>query len=156
MFIKFCYRFSLCILVFGIVGCGGGTDTSELPKTAPVMGVVSLDGSPLEWATVTFVPSGATKGVECVGLTDQSGKYSLKQVRGEEGVPPGEYRVVINHLVSSDGTPYKPGSEIAPITAGAVEALPVRYSNIEKTTLTANVPASGGEFPFELKVKKKK
>ncbi|WP_298865237.1 carboxypeptidase-like regulatory domain-containing protein [uncultured Gimesia sp.] len=156
MFIKFCYRLSLCILVFGVSGCGGSTDSSPLPETAPVMGVVSLDGNPLEFATVTFVPSGSTKGVECVGLTDASGKYTLKQIRGAEGVPPGEYRVVINHLVTSDGTPYKPGSDIAPITAGAEEALPVRYSSVDKTTLTAKVSAEGGEFPFELKVKKKK
>lgn len=156
MLIKFCYRLTLCISALGIAGCGGGTDSNSLPKTAPVMGVVNLDGNPLEWATVTFVPSGTTKGVECIGLTDESGKYSLKQIRGSEGVPPGEYRVVISQLVASDGTPYKPGSEIAPITAGAKEVLPVRYSNFEKTTLTANVPANGGDFPFQLKVKKKK
>ncbi|MCH9653115.1 MAG: carboxypeptidase-like regulatory domain-containing protein [Planctomycetes bacterium] len=156
MFIKFFYRLSLCILIFGVSGCGGSTDSSSLPETAPVMGVVNLDGNPLELATVTFVPSGTTKGVECVGLTDASGKYSLKQIRGAEGVPPGEYRVVINQLVTSDGTPYKPGSDIAPITVGAEEALPVHYSNIDKTTLMANVSVEGGEFPFELKSRKKR
>ncbi len=156
MLIKCCYRLSLGILLLGLAGCGGANNSSQLPETAPVMGVVNLNGAPLQWATVTFVPSGNTKGVECVGLTDESGKYSLKQIRGSEGVPPGEYRVVINQLVTSEGAPYKPGSEIAPITAGAVEALPLKYSNVEKTTLTANVSQSGGEFPFELQVKKKK
>ncbi len=156
MFLNSSLRFSLYILIIGTVGCGGGTDSKQLPKTAPASGVVTLNGKPLVFATVTFVPQGATKGIECVGMTDESGKYTLKQVRGGEGVPPGEYRVVINQLATSDGTPVKPGGEVPPITLGAVESLPPIYSSFTNSKLSAKVTDTGGEFPFELKGKGKK
>jgi hypothetical protein len=150
------FHFVLCILMLGMTGCGGAAATEDLPKTAPVAGVVTLDGKPLVSATVTFVPKGATKGVECVGFTDDSGKYTLSQIRGAAGAPPGEYRVVINYYVKSDGTPIKIDGSEAPANLCADEALPPMYSSFTDSILSAQVSDAGGEFPFELKSKGKK
>jgi hypothetical protein len=98
---------------------------------------------------VTFYPTGDTKGVECTAVTDATGKYKLKQVRGGDGAPAGDYKVVISRYLKKDGTPLGPNE--MPATAEAVESLPKRYSNHDAATLTAKVLAAGGDIPFDLK-----
>lgn len=146
-------RIFLSTTLLGLaVGCGGGADAKPLPVTVPVSGLVTLDGQPLASATVTFIPQGQTKGTDCKGMTDESGKYVLKQQHGTEGAPPGNYKVVISRLLRGDGTPLpKEGGGDGGI---ATETLSRRYSDITKTKLTAVVPEKGGEFKFDLKGKK--
>jgi hypothetical protein len=133
-------------------GCGGETPAKSLPKTVEVAGLLRMDGKPLTSALVTFVPSGSTKGVECTGLTDDAGKFSLTQLRGGSGAPPGEYRVVVNRFVKGDGKPVALGMGEFPADVGAVESLPPRYSSME-STLTATVPPMGGAISLDLKSK---
>ncbi len=150
--IRVCIPFVLCI----IVGCGESVPKKPLPETVPVSGSVSLDGNPLAFALVTFIPTGETKGLECSGITDESGNYTLKQLRGGEGAPPGDYRVVISQQMRGDGTPVAKsddGSQKEGTEGVAVEKLHPRYSDMSNSTLKATVPADGGEFPFELKSK---
>lgn len=149
------FHFVLCILLLGMTGCGGAVAKEALPKTVPVSGLVTMNGKPLVSATVTFVPQGETKGVECVGFTDESGKYTLKQVRGAAGAPPGDYRVVINHYVKADGSPIKIDGSEAPANLGADESLPPMYSSFTDSKLSVKVSQTGGDYPFELKGKKK-
>lgn len=148
-------RISLCLAVCGLLvglsGCGGGAEEKPLPSTVPVTGAVTMKGKPLVSATVTFVPQGETKGVECVGFTDEAGKYQLKQIRGGEGAPPGSYKVVINHFVKGDGSPIKIDGSEPPANLGAVESLPIKYSSFLDSKLTAQVSDAGGEFNFDLK-----
>ena len=147
--ISFC--FVVCSLLVGLSGCGGGAEDTSLPTTVPVSGTVTLKGKPLVSATVTFVPQGETKGVECVGFTDDAGKFQLKQIRGAEGAPPGSYKVVINHFVKGDGSPIKIDGSEPPANLGAVESLPIKYSSFLDSKLTAQVNDAGGEFNFDLK-----
>jgi len=147
----------LYVLILGLAGCGGGEELADLPETAPVSGVVTMDGKPLSYATVTFVPKGLTKGVECIGVTDEQGKYTLKQMRGAEGAPAGEYLVAISQFKKSDGSPFildfSDGEPEAPINQGAVESLPLKYSSVLDSILNAQVTDAGGDFPFELESK---
>jgi len=132
-------------------GCGGGeTPAKSLPSTVAVSGVVRMDGKPLSSTSVTFVPSGTTKGVECVGVTDDAGKYTLRQLRGGDGAPPGEYRVVVNRFVKNDGSPISLNTGEFPADVGAVESLPPRYSTMD-SQLVVTVPPMGGDVPIELK-----
>lgn len=93
-----------CLLIIALLGCDSGGKKIPLPDTVPVSGVVTLDGKPLETAVVTFSPTGTTKGVDCLGLTDEEGKYKLKQIRGKDGAPQGTYRVFISQMKRGDGT----------------------------------------------------
>lgn len=145
-------RVCLCVAILGLAaGCGGDDGAIALPKTVPAAGLVTLDGQPAANAMVTFIPRGETKGIECVGVTDATGDYKMQQVRGSEGVPPGEYSVVINRYVKPDGTPVALTGGEPPANLGAVESLPGHYSNPAETVLHASVPENGGAFNFELK-----
>ncbi len=139
------------MLVATLTGCGGAAvESNPLPATVPVTGVLRLDGKPLSLATVLFVPSGATKGVECVGFTDDEGKFSLEQIRGGKGAPPGEYRVAVSRYLKN-GEPVKLGPDEFPANVGAVESMPLKYSSPTESILVVTVPPSGGEIPVELK-----
>ncbi len=146
------FRLWTCgLMSAALSGCGGSPPpVKTLPATVPTTGVVKMDGKPLSLATVVFVPSGATKGVECIGVTDEAGKFSLQQMRGDSGAPPGEYRVVVSRMVK-DGKPIQLGPDEFPANVGATESLPLKYSNPSESTLAAVVPPGGGEIPIELK-----
>ena len=138
---------SVAILLL-IQGCGSPDEIVELPPTSPVTGQVSLDGKPVEGIVVTFIPTGDTKGIECVGQTDETGEYTPKQIRGSEGVPPGTYKVVFSRLMRG-GKPI--AAEEDPGSGGiAVESLPEKYSNPATTKETATVAEDGGRFDFQL------
>lgn len=137
-------------ILVGMIGCGSSATLKPPPKTAPAVGVVTLAGVPLAFASVTFVPKSQASGIESVGVTDEHGHFALKQVRGEAGVPPGDYTVVINRFVKSDGTPVSLAKGEFPANVGAVESLPPQFSNYSESVLLANVPTVGGEFKFDL------
>ena len=143
-------RWIVPVLILAIfAGCGGDAPPkTALPKTEPVTGVVTLDDQPLEGASVTFIPTGTTTGVECVGQTDAAGKYSPKQIRGADGVPAGNYKVVISRQLKG-GKPVVPG-QAAGEGGIAVESLPPHYSRAAESKLTATVNAGGGTIDFKL------
>ncbi len=147
------YRsFISAALLVSLWGCGGADTGKALPKTVPVTGTVKLDGQPIEGAAVMFVPSGDTKGIECVGRTDSTGVYSLKQLRGADGAPLGTYKVVINRFLKNG----KPVTATDGGGGGAgiiAESLPPKYSNSTMTTLKATVAKAGDKIDFDLKSK---
>ncbi len=147
-------RTSVCLfLVVGLVGCGSSVPEKSLPKTVPVSGIVTMNEKPLASAIVTFYPENGTKGTECRGKTDTSGKYTLTQLHGAEGAPPGKYKVTVSLLLRADGTPLpEEGAGDGPV---AVETIARQYNDVSKTILKAEVPESGGEINFDLKGKKK-
>jgi hypothetical protein len=80
----------LAALLLLAAGCGG--------KHTPVKvnGVVTLDGKPVEGATVTFYIGGdGQEGRPATGRTDASGAFQLNTMGNEDGALPGEYKVVI-------------------------------------------------------------
>jgi hypothetical protein len=70
-----------------VLGCGKSS-----ADVAPVSGRVMLDGQPLQFAIVTFQPTG--KGSAASG-TDKDGHYTLLYKRGVMGAPVGKNRVTI-------------------------------------------------------------
>jgi len=73
-----------------VLGCGGDQ------KHYTVEGTVTLDGQPLEGATVSFVDGGTV----ATGITTASGKFKLI-TNGGEGPPAGTYKVgVAKHEAS--------------------------------------------------------
>ena len=145
-------RFSLLVLIVaGLSGCGESAPEVKLPPTVPVSGVVKMDGQPLSNATVTFIPQDQKGGPECMGTTDDTGKYTLKQRGGAEGAPVGQHRVLISRMLRGDGSPIP--ADGAGEGGVATETIPPKYSQSDATTLTATVPEGGGEVNFDLESK---
>ena len=128
-------------------GCGGGG--ADPGKGVPVSGTVTLDGKPLEGASVTFM-SGTFAGF---GVTDAQGKYRLVQ-----GALPGSNKVVISKI--EGGAEALTDDPDSGIDAGMREAeamgnpegemptapkdlVPAEYSDSAKTKLKYDVPAGG-------------
>jgi hypothetical protein len=143
----------IAICAIAGLGCSETVEVT-LPPAHPVTGVVTLNAKPVAGAMLQFVPQGNTKGNDCFGVTDESGKYSLKQFRGEDGAQVGEYSVVIELHLKPDGSPLK--EDEAPREVMANQVLPKMYSQLASTILRANVPEGGGQFNFDLKDMKKK
>ena len=76
------------------VGCGGSG-----PELAPVTGVVTLDGKPVEGKLVSFTPMTFTPNTESgrssVGFTDKDGRYELYYTAQKKGALITEHSVTI-------------------------------------------------------------
>jgi hypothetical protein len=106
-------RLALMILVSFVSigsGCGDGV------TLVPVSGTVTLDGKPLEGATLSFVPLPGnpvtTSGTDVTGPT---GNFQMT-FNGRAGLAPGKYKVMVSKTeeVAPPG-----GKEISPIFAKA-------------------------------------
>lgn len=151
-----------CLMAVALVGCG-----ESGPKVVPVDGVLSLDGKPLPFKSITFVPAEGTAGKGAAGYSNTQGNYVLKAfISGAtvdfDGCPPGKYKVLV-------GEPMIPISEKDFDEDGAVKALaeesevaifpgmrppkseiPAAYKVEFSTPLIVEVPAEGGTINLEL------
>jgi hypothetical protein len=86
----FCLFFTVTTMT---VGCNEKISL----KTDAVSGVITMDGSPLAGAIVTFSPTENT-GHVASGVTDAGGKYVLQTLLGDPdaGTTPGNYIVSVS------------------------------------------------------------
>jgi hypothetical protein len=149
--------FGLCLLP----GCGRSG-----PKLVPVDGTILLDGQPLAYKCVLFLPEEGTAGNGAGGYTNGEGKYSLFAVifgvtRDYDGCPPGRYRVVVSEpvipITEADFGPLdaeeegdEPAVAVGPVMSPATSVIPALYTSEETTPLVREVPESGGAVDLEL------
>jgi hypothetical protein len=105
-------------------GCG--------PSYVPVNGVVTMDGKPVEGATVTFITEDGTQSAS--GQTDASGNFSLT-AGGKEGVLPGTYKVMVIKTKPT-ATPEEGGDP--------AEAMKHYSEDAKAAAKKANAPPPGG------------
>lgn len=148
----------LCLVV--LAGCAGGN--KSIVKAG---GVVQYDdGSPVDGATVTFVPVD-TKGMAASGLTNKDGTFDLTTKTTGDGAQKGDYKVTVVMADVVEGLPQaKPGDdptkmmqEWAKKKAEAAKRparkpIPPIYSSTDTTPLKASVDAPG--MKVELKLRK--
>ena len=152
----------LTVLLFAGVGCG----SRRTP--VPVSGTVTLDGRPVEGAIVTFHPLGDDKESRpATGQTDKTGTFQLK-AGNEDGIRPGEYKVVIIKNVLTDTKLKIPDFPDTPEGRNQRDhflwkqfgddqppyknVLPDRYGDLKTTPLTCKVPGDGPlHFPLTSK-----
>jgi hypothetical protein len=72
------------VLILAVIGCSS--------KPVPVKGVVKLDGTPVEGATVTFIT--ADGNLSASAQTEADGSFSLS-TGGQPGAFPGEYKILV-------------------------------------------------------------
>lgn len=142
--------FSAAILILSAAGCGKGD-----PSHVRVSGTVTLNGAPLAGAGVAFIPTGDTQGIGAEARTGPDGRYDLIDRRGTPGTQPGAYKVTISKRLLPNGAEVPADDRTPPIESPARETLPPHYSDANRTTLRAVVPAQGGTLDFSLKGKGK-
>ncbi len=111
-------------------------------KFAPVSGKVTLNGTPLSKATVSFQPMAPPGSIEAgegsTGKTNEKGEFTLKSSTGKSGAFVGNHRVSISALDQQigehDGRPPRGGWPMA-------DKVPSRYN--AKSELTFPVPSGG-------------
>lgn len=154
-------KISLLFLLAMVLGCG-----DNRPTLVPIKGKLTLDGKPVPFKHVKFLPVNVTPGIGGGGVTDKDGNFSLianrpGSVKDEAGVPPGAYSVVVvEPLYDPEAVAPSTKPEDGPAPAvgipqpkktGAKVAIPANYGNAETTTLKVEVPANGGEINLEMK-----
>ncbi len=124
----------------GLAGCGGG------PRLVPVSGVVTLDGKPYKNAVVSFQPV-ATKdndapGRQSMGVTDESGRYTLKYDGLEPGAVAGRHAIRI--VTQGDFVPGVDGGtsdDYTPPGSLKLDPIPAEWNG--NSTKTFEVPVGG-------------
>ena len=129
------FQISLCVLLLCCYGCSG-----DAGNIATVEGIVTVDGNPIDRATVIFYPAA---GRSSNGYTDDSGHYSLVYIKSK-GALIGSHKVTITTALERD---YDDGAT----RDAREEMMPERYLDRYKTDLTANVESGDNKIDFNLK-----
>ncbi|MFM8283308.1 MAG: hypothetical protein ACKOCW_07085 [Planctomycetaceae bacterium] len=144
-----------CIaIVAAAAGCSGGP---KRPPTVKVTGKVTMNGTPVPGATVSFQPS-ATGGRAAVGITDGAGQYVLTTFEAGDGAIAGDYGVAIvksetgaaaglsSNANSDDYVPPEGLKEPPP----AKSLIPPRFGSPRESGLRATVGGGSTTFDFDL------
>ncbi len=124
------------LVIAAASGCG--------PRSMPVEGRVTLDGSPLPDARISFVMKDQDPYVMGRGVTDASGHYTIHETTYKAGLPEGAYQIRIS-------TYREPRPSADPPDPGARELVPDCYNL--RTTLTADITRGENELDFELQTR---
>ena len=153
----------LAIMFVALVGCG--------PNLQPAGGKVLVDGVPVKDGTVMFYP--AKGGRAATATIVEDGSFTLSFERPGDGLPVGDYKVVITADVwkqSKTKSPQQLAEEAQmkkqgiedpdSVMAGGIltHIVPPEYNDIKTTPLTQTVASSSEpqNFVFDIPVKKKK
>ena len=130
------------VVPLALVGCGDGR-----PERLEVSGQVLIDGKPLTYGSVRFVPKGARASS---GRLDENGRFTLTCFGAEDGVVPGVHRVEVNAAESLSGTK---NYWHAPKKYARFRTSPLKQEITESTdSLVINLTWDGGK-PFTEKVR---
>lgn len=143
-------RLLITALVLLVSGCSSSDDKwkKDRPKTVPATGVVTLDGVPLTEAQVVAVAEG--NGTGASGMSDAEGKFSLDSFAPDPGAVPGTYKVMIVKSIVPEVQDVSEDKYSPPTKATLL--VPVKYTDFNKSGLTAVIPEGGtAELKFELK-----
>ncbi len=143
-----------------LVGCGSG---SSLEGLVPAEGVVTLNDTPVEGATIVFAPKGSSSPSSSASAqTDASGHFEMMTLNPGDGVYPGEYYVTITKEVIEGEAPVidpnDKASKKAVDTRTVTEHLPSVYADMTTSGLDQVISADGNkniEFKLTGKVSSK-
>lgn len=120
---------AVAIVFVLLFGCDDGR-----PKRVPVSGIVLIDGEPLAYGSILFVPEQGRPGG---GAIDSSGRFTLTCFEPGDGVPPGTYRVQVRAI--------EPMGEVAQRWHA-----PQKYSDAASSGLEVVVESATDDVKIEL------
>lgn len=124
-----------------LVGCG-----YRRPGMAQVTGVVTLDGAPVEGASVSFRPVGG--GRRAYGSTDGEGRFHLSSYGARDGAALGAHQVAVTKMVPTKAGAKRleqaraAGTDESLLDTSAADyenLLPARYADPATSGLTVEV-----------------
>jgi hypothetical protein len=132
-----CFAASTALL---IVGCGG-----RLPETAPVHGVVSVNGKPISGfdnAAVAFTPTGGrpAKGV----ISKGDGSFNLSTYKSGDGARLGRHTVAVSATVND------PSTKTEEKYPGVRFVIPEKFCNGDTSGLTYDVKSGSNGIEIQL------
>jgi len=134
------------------VGCG-----ESGPTLVPVEGILTLDGKPLEEATVSFMPDPSNTEVTAgMGLTEEDGKFYARH-NGRYGLAVGRYKVTFSKTAEPPpGAKIPAGMENDPLQQEFLglrkQTLPKKYTDLQKATEVVEVKnGENNVYKFDLK-----
>jgi hypothetical protein len=131
-----------------------GCNKNSVISTESVTGIVTLDGQPLEGASITFVPK--STGTSAYAQSGKGGYYVLQTLQGApgKGTTVGEYAVVVtkSEAVPSGETKNNSyGEDIPEMISKSL--LPEIYSSSNTTPLTFQVNTGTNKYDIVLQSK---
>jgi len=124
-----------CLVIFSFVGCNQGRGL----RVEFVTGTVTLDGEPVEGASVQFIPLVEEGLIEPAGgITDARGVYRLSSLNGdpERGAVEGEYQVLVSKSFTEAWDSTEASGYFIPPTT---HLLPEIYRTRDRTPLRVTV-----------------
>jgi hypothetical protein len=140
----------LLLILCSAAGCGDGINR------VPIEGLLTATGTtPVNRATLSFIPAEGTPGEGAIGRTDDEGKFTVISSRqSDAGIPPGKYRVRISRMVDNKTFEVLPEFAAEADYPNAIESIPPPYSGIN-SPLQAEISESGGELKLDIPKKLK-
>lgn len=113
-----------------LVTLAGCTGSSNVPAQGRVL---FSDQSPVRSGKVELRSADAS--IRAIGSIDADGGFSLKTDDGREGVPPGEYEVVVVQFIVTE--------DMSASMHGHGGTVPRRYADYYSSGLKASIPEKG-------------
>jgi len=134
----------LVVMVISVIGCGKNSNI-HLSGLVPAKGVVKYNDSPVEGATVLFVPDGTvtTEQRTASGLTDAKGGFVVMTLQPEDGIFPGNYKVTVTKETTNVPLP-KQGERTGPAPK-FTNQLPAKYAVLATTPLSITFEQKGNK-----------
>jgi hypothetical protein len=136
-----------------LLGCSGGAGF----RVEAVEGTVTLDGVPIEGATLTFVPTDSGTGKSAYARTNTNGFFQLTAIQGGQsgaGTMIGNYLVAVSkEIPSREPTDKELNDQERGISLQIpmIPIIPIKYNNAQTSGLTAEVVKGKNIFNFALK-----
>jgi len=159
--LKFCYVCLVAMLCTAFSGCGPGDD--GLPRTVPAKGMITLNGAPVEGASIVFLGDDGSKFARAI--SDAAGRFSADTYETKSGAVPGAYKVTVSKTVTVENAVNNipKGLEESAEHAGEMDPgqgnvswvndLPKQYASPVTSGLAVNIPEDGvTDIKLELKL----
>ena len=141
-------------MIFGVFGCGP-KKPSNLPKLHSCTIRLTMDGKPVDKASVTLFPEGEGENDDglwgCAGYTDSKGSVTLKTDGLYSGIPAGRYKVCVFKVEREEQEylGYFESKSLPPPKTTVIVDL--KYDDPDQTPLVVEVGSGKGKA-FDLEV----
>lgn len=136
------YLIFLFLLAASCLGCNSGS--SDIPDLGSVSGLVTLNGEPLPFATVTFWP--ISGGRTSFGVSNEAGHYELTYQGDLQGAKIGPCRVFVT-TQSEDIYDDETGETL--IRASQKELVPQKYNDNSELKFVVEAGPNIANFELE-------